>query len=333
MTTRHHTVFLLIGLAFSAGLPARAAVDTVLFGDSALFWLHQGEAVQDADDNGYLDGAAITWQEDTDDNGTYQQEPWFGQGWKNTTDFLLGPDFSFVGNAIAYDDVTGALQSVSFAYTHTDSRLAVPGDLMIDLVENSDDKTWDYVVQSPFGAGENYLDGSATDGLLATDATQWRAFAGRWHYGDSTDHRFELARDAHTAEGVPWQFNHIVRTDHPWRVDDGDLSDHVLLDDVGVATYLGLVDFDGWKWTDSSTTGHSKFTLAGLIGQFGIDLREDTIRIGLTVNCANDVVYETIGPQAIPEPGTMFIWSLLAAAGIELRSRRRRKYTSSRATV
>lgn len=77
----------------------------------------------------------------------------------------------------------------------------------------------------------------------------------------------------------------------------------------------GTAGFSGWQTLTSANQ-----PLFSTFSGFSIDIGSDPFIIGWTVNCANDVVYETVNP--VPEPATMFLMgSGLLGVGIILRKR------------
>jgi hypothetical protein len=100
----------------------------------------------------------------------------------------------------------------------------------------------------------------------------------------------------------PWA-GYNIRNNHPFAA--------ILTDE----TLDGTAYFSGWQTLTSANQ-----PLYSTFNGFSIDIGSDPFIIGWTVNCANDVVYETVNP--VPEPATIFLLgSGLLGVGITLRKR------------
>jgi len=309
-------------------LPAAASTKTVNIGDNAVFWLHDGQPLADADNDGYTDAAPSIWQEDNTGQFYQSDNPKkYSQQWKNLTDTIGGPDFADADitdfdlglNQIQYDGTSGELLRVIFRYTETPLALTLPGDLLIDV---GDDQTWDYVIRTPFTDGTDVR--GATLGKVGYDQQEWDVYSGSWDYSVNADvSQYELARESYRADGNPWEHRYVIREDHPWRLRDSAVDPAA----YGDQAYVGQAGFDGWKLAlGPDELGTSTFILDGL--DLPIDLREDAVRFGFTVNCANDVVYEALPVDLlpmdlVPEPTAGTVWCLLAMTGLTLARRRR----------
>ncbi len=83
----------------------------------------------------------------------------------------------------------------------------------------------------------------------------------------------------------PWA-GYNIRNSHPYAI-------------LTQESPFGTADFSGWQ--SLTTPGQS---LSSTFDGLSIPVGSDSFIISWTVNCANDVVYETIQP--VPEPSTLF---------------------------
>lgn len=161
-------------------------------------------------------------------------------------------------------------------------------------------KNWNYGVLSP---GDLFLstDGDATDWEYVVDITSWTTAGATnpvsYIPDDYEIYSIDLALDnnsgAYIFSGTDdtggWS-GYLIRDDHPVAAANSIIDS---------APSLGLVEFSGWGEFPS-------FDFTDLDGG-GLSIYGDSITIGWTLNCANDVVFETVN-NPIPEPATMLLF-------------------------
>ncbi len=237
----------------------------------------------------------------------------------DTTDSIGIPDFFLNAGKVVIEPVAPdnrLLRSVEFTYGGPENSpwdLLKYGDLFLDVGAN---QTWDYVVRThAYGPGD-FSDSGGDD---MSDVRKLKIYKPTGlPIALGADSAYQMSNDASVRDGSvtfgddrkSWDY----RQDHPWALDAGYLLGNMTLvsDQVG---FSGWQDSDDWD----SGLGHgvSTFDFAGL----DLDVGE-RLAIGFTVNCSNDVVYETVGA---PEPSTLVIWSLLGICGIAGVRRRQRR--------
>lgn len=216
----------------------------------------------------------------------FSDSAYYWPGWSatgnNSQDTVGIPDFTG-GEAIISN--SGYLTSLTFNYTSDESWaddywwVLSPGDLFIDT---GADANWDYVIKLFAGGtpGPDNVDPAAgAYGLhsvdLALNNTSDYTLSGEDNDGD-------------------WS-GYNIRDGHP-----------VALDDDYSSEDQGDIYFDGWKTL--SSTNEALFSTFDFTynGSQGLYIGSDDFNISWTVNCANDVVYETI-TNPVPEPATMLL--------------------------
>jgi hypothetical protein len=195
---------------------------------------------------------------------------WPGYKLSHPEDEIGVPIFPYLTAGLATLSNDKKLQSVTFSYQ---SGSAVGWSLLKpgDLFLDVDSADgWDYVVHH---SGNDWALYSFADiALSQPDAYQ-------------------------VVQASAWP-GYTVRTGHPWAL----RNDCVTANGTGI----GDVAFDGWKNLGAGQTGTSTFDFSGLpLG----GLEVDRLLLGFTVNCANDVIYESI---SLPEPASVVVWGLLS---------------------
>lgn len=210
-------------------------------------------------------------------------------GWNNNTsddsrDMIGIPGFNG-GTAVVN---SGRLTNLSFGQDITSSSVwsaLSPGDLFIDT---NADKTWDYFVDL---TNWNVPNPSNSD----PGSGDYPIYSISLVLNDATGYIFSGQDDKNGWSG------YYIRDNHP-----------VAYGGTPGQAY-GQVHFSGWP--NNSPQSEYTFDFTGL-SSGGLALGQK-FTIGWTVNCANDVVYETINNHA-PEPATMILLGsgLVGLAGL-----------------
>ena len=242
-------------------------------------------------------------------------------GWESSNPTMNSLDVNglpnILGGSVEYDQ--GYITSITFDYLnkgHLASELK-PSDLFLDLGANQD---WDYVVDlgDPGNVSGSVLNPGSYDLL---DFTGLPIALGASGYGGSPANNpgYILTQNANRRNGGAWG-GILVRDDHPYA-----LTEQL----KGTASSAGSVNFSGWNdpanpsggWEGFSAT--FDFTL--LNGGLGFYLgQEDQLALGFTVNCGNDVIYESLN-LPMPEPTSWMLMGtgLLGLVGQAYRRKRR----------
>lgn len=203
------------------------------------------------------------------DNAVYW--PGWGNGTIDDSYDTIGIP-NFIGGTANVE--SGRLMSLTFNQSLSSSYyyLLSPGDLFIDLGANS---SWDYVVDltSWAQAGANPLNPDPA--------------AGNYHLYVYNNAGYIFSGTDNTGG---WS-GYLIRNNHP-------VAANISWQSGGA---IGAVSFSGWG---SSSASSYTFTLPGP----GLDLGgSGQFSIGWGVNCANDVLYETLHYTPVPEPATMLL--------------------------
>jgi len=205
--------------------------------------------------------------------------------------------------------------AVQYASTHTALK---PGDLFL-AIEHSPlpGAAWDYVVRTPYypqweSPPNDWWEKADIESPAANGYANWDiwSFASGLQVGpkdaagDDNEDKYQLSQDTTPRDGREvWSKYGSIRRNHPWAVDGTYLSQN------GTDT-LNDATFSGWQY--SGMPGYTQWDFAK---GTGLTVGEDeSVIVGFTVNCTNDVLYEIIPPgelNNIPEPGTLAIWGLL----------------------
>ncbi len=274
---------------------------------------------------GYLmDSGGNVWE---DPRLGSPHDPWDdppGMSFDPTEDEYGTPVFNFSTGTVTFDGA-GNLLSITIDYESPNYRslwhILKPGDLFLD-VEN--DGTYDYVARTPFYAQSDY----SADGLYSSNSWDLYRLSSPVDYlhdrdedGIAGNEIYQLAEEAGPADSdsTGWP-GVLVRGYHPWAFTD----DFINNTDNAEKVTDGEVDFDGWDdLTPAGKVGSSTWTFSS---DSLPNLWMTELGIGFTVNCANEVLLGDV--TCTPEPGTIVVWGVLAAAawlGIDARRRRRVK--------
>ncbi len=218
---------------------------------------------------------------------SFGDHAWFWPTWNNEdpndqTDVIGNPDF--LGGTVTIEN--GILQEIVINYSANGNYK--PGDLFIDI---NADRVWDYFVNvygktcCGCGCGCGCKHGGSCGGCNCSHCGKCKNQCNYYTvYDISVPVDKSLSSNSYILSAYSSSGNY--RDDHPIAIDQNKVS----------KTFVGCVSFSGWNYQKGSSifasTVYSTVELH-LPNQF---------TIGWTVECANDVIYETI-----PEPATFLL--------------------------
>ena len=205
------------------------------------------------------------------------------------------------------------------AYNNIWKDQLLPGDLFLGLGGTD---SFSYVVRPGTTTGVPGIGENETwrTWQLGDTWTAWKlsndiAYTGDPNHTATTHPDYVLGHHRTRGADQGWQ-NAITREYHPWAATTTALNG---------AVNHGNVTFSGWYTGNLNSFGDEYRALTWNFGN-GIFVGSDaSVTIGFTLNCANDVLLETItspilpsqpaDTDPIPEPHAFAIWSLMALLG------------------
>ncbi len=211
-------------------------------------------------------------------------------GWNNNSgddniDTIGVPDLN-----PAFDDGTaqfgtGGLEMLFFTASNWNYDVLSPGDLFIST---DDDSAWEYVVDI------TAWDHADKDVWQNPDPAPglYNIYSIDLLLGDPSG--YILSGQDNSIDTTPpytWDWRgYLIRDNHPVGANGTTISGGSL---------IGQVYFSGWN-------ASPYFDFTDLNGGGGLGVTGDSMTVGWTLNCANDVIYETMNTPT-PEPATMLL--------------------------
>lgn len=212
---------------------------------------------------------------------------------------ILEMDFTFTGSTLTSIGVDFNLKNTA-GITDWNTMRIKPGDIFIDT---DADAKWNYIIHNPTNL--IYSDYATISG--APVASTWTIYSTSLDYSPSSIADTSLYNMSTVFVGNPNSY--IWRKDHPIQASSTAISGATA---IGTATVT-------WPQTAATTGISALWELAS-----GLEfLHGQTITVGFTVSCANDVFFQDVRVPN-PEPVTMLLMGA-GFAGIAGFARRRRQ--------
>jgi hypothetical protein len=267
------------------------------FTDSKKYW---------GDGAGWADGTA--WNTDNA-NGV-----WDG----NNIDVIGDPDIT--GGTATFNS-TGNLTQITFNYfaPYNDWRMLAPGNLFINVIRETGDTIWDYVVTTMGTASLGTQNGSGitlaamnyniydissksiSAQRLAPYTTPSGTPAPPVDYNDTRYILSGLDNVNDTITGTNWT-NWYLRNNHPIGIQNSVLD--------GLTPESAYFSGFPGRLTGETDNGRPIRASDYDFGTVGLDTQGHNIIIGWTMTCANDVIYANEIDNPVPEPTTLFLLGL-----------------------